>query len=237
MRSAPIRAAVRRARRARGLWSASAFLAPAGPAAAITAAEDPSWPSGMTTLPDDQSCCCSCGLGLPGGVGAELSPAQTPGSAWRLFAAARYPQSGPALVQTEADPPPAESGRGLPARTALPAPIAVAWPLAGFTPPRPRRLARPALAGVLAVGTKPIQKGFRTGWWAPLRGIAGRPPSWRFCDPGARRPARITCCRPEVGRPARGLLCGWGPSCSSGLVFPQSRATWPTGYARADCSC
>jgi glycosyltransferase involved in cell wall biosynthesis len=158
---------------------------------------------GITTLPAVKLLLAASGLGLPVVVAERIFPGATPlALPWRGLRRLTYPQAALHLVQTEAIAAWLRQRR-LARRTTVLA-NAIPWPLPDH-PPRqdPVDLLRPEEHLVLAVGTKPHQKGFdrlvpafaaaaarRPGWRLAMVGLPPQawPPSWPPLPAGAARP-------------------------------------------------
>ncbi len=158
---------------------------------------------GMTTLPAVKLLLAAWGIGLPVVVAERIFPGATPlALPWRWLRRLTYPRAALHLVQTEAIAAWLQQRR-LATRTAVLA-NAIPWPLSEH-PPRvdPAGLLEPEERLVLAVGTKPHQKGFdllvpafaavaarRPGWRLAIAGLPPEawPAGWPALPAGAARP-------------------------------------------------
>ena len=175
---------------------------------------------GMTTLPAVKLLLAAWGLGLPVVVAERIFPGATPlALPWRWLRRLTYPRAALHLVQTEAIAAWLRQRR-LARRTAVLA-NAIPWPLPDH-PPRvdPAALLAPEERLVLAVGTKPHQKGFDLLVPA-FAAVAARRPGWRLAI---------------AGLPTEAWPTGW-PALPAGVAAPLlpgrvgNLAEW---YARAD---
>lgn len=158
---------------------------------------------GMTTLPAVKLLLAASGLGLPVVVAERIFPGATPlALPWRWLRRLTYPRAALHLVQTEAIAAWLRQRRL--ARRPVVLANAIPWPLPDHAPRQdPAELLRPEEHLVLAVGTKPYQKGFdrlvpafaavaarRPGWRLAIVGLPPEawPPSWPALPVGAPRP-------------------------------------------------
>ncbi len=175
---------------------------------------------GMTTLPAVKLLLAAWGSALPVVVAERIFPGATPlVLPWRWLRRLTYPRAALHLVQTEAIAAWLRQRR-LATRTAVLA-NAIPWPLPEH-PPRvePAALLQPEERLVLAVGTKPHQKGFDLLVPA-FAAVAARRPGWRLAI---------------AGLPAEAWPTGW-PALPAGAARPLlpgrvgNLAEW---YSRAD---
>ena len=175
---------------------------------------------GMTTLPAVKLLLAAWGSALPVVVAERIFPGATPlALPWRWLRRLTYPRAALHLVQTEAIAAWLRQRR-LARRTAVLA-NAIPWPLPNH-PPRvdPAGLLAPEERLVLAVGTKPHQKGFDLLVPA-FAAVAARRPGWRLAI---------------AGLPPEAWPAGW-PALPAGAARPLlpgrvgNLAEW---YARAD---
>ncbi len=175
---------------------------------------------GMTTLPAVKLLLAAWNGALPVVVAERIFPGATPlALPWRWLRRFTYPRAALHLVQTEAIATWLRQRR-LTARTAVLA-NAIPWPLPEH-PPRvdPAGLLEPEERLVLAVGTKPHQKGFDLLVPA-FAAVAARRPGWRLAI---------------AGLPTEAWPTGW-PALPAGVAAPLlpgrvgNLAEW---YARAE---
>lgn len=175
---------------------------------------------GMTTLPSVKLLLAASGLGLPVVVAERIYPGATPLSVpWSWLRRLTYPQAALHLVQTEAIATWLRQ-RQLAQRTAVLA-NAIPWPLPDHPPPvNPSVLLRPDEHLVLAVGTKPHQKGFDRLVQA-FAAVAARHPGWRLAI---------------VGLPPQGWPAAWPPlpAGAGSPLLPGRVGNLAAWYARAD---
>lgn len=158
---------------------------------------------GMTTLPAVKLLLAASGIGLPVVVAERIFPGATPLTLpWRWLRRITYPRAALHLVQTEAI-----AGWLLQQRLARRTIVlanAIPWPLSDHAPKvNPTELLGPDERLVLAVGTKPHQKGFdrlvpafaavsarHPGWRLAIVGLPGEawPDTWPGLPEGAARP-------------------------------------------------
>lgn len=175
---------------------------------------------GITTLPAVKLLVAACGQGLPVVVSERIFPPATPlALPWRWLRALTYPRAALHLVQTEAIAAWLRQRRLARRITVLA--NAIPWPL----PEHPPHLDPTALIGpeerlVLAVGTKPHQKGFDRLVEAFAAVAAGRP-GWRLAI---------------VGLPAEAWPAAWPalPPGPRGPLLPGRIGNMAAWYARAD---
>ncbi len=175
---------------------------------------------GMTTLPAVKLLLAAWGLDLPVVVAERIYPGATPlALSWRWLRRLTYPRAVLHLVQTEAIAAWLRQRR-LARRTHVLA-NAIPWPL-GDHPPRvdPASLLEPAERLVLAVGTKPHQKGFDLLVPA-FAAVATRRPGWRLAI---------------VGLPAQAWPADWPapPAGGAGPLLPGRVGNLADWYARAE---
>jgi glycosyltransferase involved in cell wall biosynthesis len=175
---------------------------------------------GMTTLPAVKLLLAASG-GVPPVVVAErIFPAATRLSLpWRWLRRLTYPRAALHLVQTEAIAIWLRQ-RGLTRRTTVLA-NAIPWPLVDHPPlVDPAAWLAPDERLVLAVGTKPHQKGFDLLVQA-FAAVAVRRPGWRLAI---------------VGLPPEGWPAAWPalPAGPSGPLLPGRVGNLAAWYARAD---
>jgi glycosyltransferase involved in cell wall biosynthesis len=175
---------------------------------------------GMTTLPAVKLLLAAGGLGVPVVVAERIYPGATPlPLPWRWLRRLTYPRAALHLVQTEAIAAWLRQRR-LTQRTAVLA-NAIPWPLPDH-PPRvnPNTLLGPDEHLVLAVGTKPHQKGFDRLVPA-FAAVAARHPGWRLAI---------------VGLPAQAWPKAWPclPQGTAAPLLPGRVGNLADWYSRAE---
>jgi glycosyltransferase involved in cell wall biosynthesis len=175
---------------------------------------------GMTTLPAVKLLLASSGLELPVVVAERIFPGATPlALPWRWLRRLTYPRAALHLVQTEAIAAWLRQRR-LARRTRVLA-NAIPWPLPEHPPQLdPAELLSPDERLVLAVGTKPHQKGFDRLVPA-FAAVAARRPGWRLAI---------------VGLPPQAWPPSWAalPAGAAGPLLPGRVGNLAAWYARAD---
>jgi glycosyltransferase involved in cell wall biosynthesis len=175
---------------------------------------------GMTTLPAVKLLLAASGLGLPVVVAERIYPGATPLAVpWSWLRRLTYPRAALHLVQTEAIATWLRQRR-LARRTAVLA-NAIPWPLPDHPPQvNPDTLLGPDEQLVLAVGTKPHQKGFDRLVQA-FASVAARHPDWRLAI---------------VGLPPQAWPAAWPalPAGPAGPLLPGRVGNLSAWYARAD---
>lgn len=175
---------------------------------------------GITTLPAVKLLLAARGSRLPVVVAERIFPGSTPlALPWRWLRRLTYPHATLHLVQTETIATWLQQ-RQLARRTAVLA-NAIPWPLPDHEPRLdPNDWLKPEERLVLAVGTKPHQKGFDRLVPA-FAAIAARRPGWRLAI---------------VGLPTEAWPKAWPPlpAGAAGPLLPGRIGTMAAWYARAD---